>query len=248
MPQSGQVPLRRIAIQTVSLSFFRFPPGFSQIWAFAMMGLARPQMRRVDRIGFWKLCGSGTGEGFTPLPNTGVYSILATWPDEETARRQTSNARIFRRYMDRAAECWTVFLTPVSSRGAWSGVHPFDPAEQPIQGPIAALTRATLRPLAALRFWQRVPDISAVIGSDRNVLFKIGIGEVPLMHQITFSIWPDTSSMADFARADGPHARAIRAVREGNWFREELYARFHVLGESGTWQGSSPLADVGAAA
>ncbi len=62
------------------------------------------------------------------------------------------------------------------------------------------------------------------------------------MHQITFSIWPDTETMADFARADGPHARAIRAVRDGDWFSEELYARFHILGDTGSWHGVSPLA------
>ena len=93
-----------------------------------------------------------------------------------------------------------------------------------------------------------MPDISATIGRDANVLFKIGIGEVPLMHQVTFSIWPDAASMAAFARADGPHARAIRAVRAENWFREELYARFHILGDAGTWNGQSPLAPLETAA
>nr|WP_306115651.1 MULTISPECIES: spheroidene monooxygenase [unclassified Roseovarius] len=206
-----------------------------------MMGLARPQMRKLQGVGFWKLCGSGTGEGFTPIPNTAVYAILATWPDEATARQQTQSACIFRRYRKRSSESWTVFLAPVSSRGEWSGKSPFDPTEDGLNGPVAALTRATLRPLAALRFWRRVPDISDVIGDDGNVIFKIGVGEVPLMHQITFSIWPDTQTMAAFARADGPHARAIRAVRDGNWFREELYARFRILGDSGTWHGHSPL-------
>jgi spheroidene monooxygenase len=113
--------------------------------------------------------------------------------------------------------------------------------EAPCPGPLAALTRATVKPSIAMKFWRKVPDISAMIGLDRNVAFKIGIGEVPLLHQVTFSIWPDTASMADFARKDGPHAQAIRAVREGNWFREELYARFRVLGDSGSWQGGSPL-------
>jgi spheroidene monooxygenase len=47
--------------------------------------------------------------------------------------------------------------------------------------------------------------------------------------------------MAAFAHRDGPHARAIRAVREGNWFREELYARFRVLGAEGQWSGGNPL-------
>lgn len=212
-----------------------------------MMGLARPAMRRLPGVGFWKLCGSGTGEGFTPVPNTAVYSILATWPDETTAREQTRSAAIYRRYRSRASESWTVFLGPVSARGEWSGTSPFEPSAVPDHGPIAALTRATLRPLKAIRFWRRVPDISQVIGDDENVLFKIGIGEVPLMHQITFSIWPDTQAMADFARVDGPHARAIRAVRDGNWFREELYARFRILGDAGTWQGQKPLATFHAA-
>ena len=111
-------------------------------------------------------------------------------------------------------------------------------------GPLAALTRATVRPGAAARFWRRVPDISAMIGTDPNVLFKIGIGEVPLLHQVTFSIWPDADSMARFARRDGPHARAIAAVRSEGWFREELYARFRVLGTAGRWEGGNPLANL----
>jgi len=213
-----------------------------------MMGLARPALPRVDGIGFWKLCGSGTGEGFTPLPNTGIYSILATWPDADTARDRTARAGVFRRYRRRACESWTVFLTPVSARGAWSGRTPFVPCPDTGTGLLAALTRATLRPSAALRFWRRVPDISDMIGDDPNVIFKIGIGEVPLLHQVTFSIWPDADSMAAFARRDGPHARAIRAVRAGDWFREELYARFRVCGTAGSWGGGSPLDTAGAIA
>lgn len=228
-------------MRTVSISFFRFAPGLNRVWAFAMMGFARLAMPRVEGIGFWKLCGSGTGEGFTPIPNTGVYAILATWPDLETAKARTSGARIYQRYLARAEESWTVFLQPTSARGAWSGVCPFEVGGELGDGPFAALTRATVRPSVAMRFWKRVPDISDVIGMDRNVAFKIGIGEVPLLHQITFSIWPDKATMTDFARAGGPHAKAIAAARDGKWFREELYARFRILGERGSWHGDSPL-------
>jgi len=230
--------------QTVSLSFFRFDSAFAQVWAFGMMGAARLSLPRVPDIGFWKLCGSGTGEGFTPRPNTRVYAILATWPDTETARHQTQNAPIFRRYQKRASENWTVFMAPNSARGNWSGIEPFKPDNTVPVGPLAALTRATIKPRILPRFWGQVPDISAVIGSDPNVAFKIGIGEVPWLHQVTFSIWPNAASMANFARKDGPHARAIKAVRDGNWFREELYARFTVVGDSGTWNGSSPLSGL----
>ena len=79
------------------------------------------------------------------------------------------------------------------------------------------------------------------------MIFKIGIGEVPLLHQITFSIWPDAASMANFARGDGPHGRAIQAVRAENWFAEELYARFRILDDWGTWNGERPLAGKNAA-
>lgn len=206
-----------------------------------MMGLARPSMRRIPGLKFWKLCGSGTGEGFTPIPNTGVYAILAVWSDTETAQQQTQDSPPFRRYHQHARESWTVFLSPMSSRGTWSGQEPFEASAPPATGPIAALTRATIRPARALRFWKRVPNISQVIGTDPNVLFKIGIGEVPLLHQVTFSIWPDTDVMANFARKDGPHARAIKAVRDGDWFSEELYARFRVIDQRGTWNGDTPL-------
>jgi len=229
-------------MQTVSLSLFHFDRPATRGWALAMMALARPALARTPGIGFWKLCGSGTGEGFTPRPNWSVYAILACWHDLATARARVAGAPVFARYRRRAAEDWTVFLAPLSSRGRWSGASPFVGQERPVAGPLAALTRATLKPGIARAFWRRVPEISAAIGGDPNVIFKIGIGEVPLLHQVTFSIWPDTASMAAFARVDGPHARAIRAVRSEGWFREELYARFALLDDTGTWGGASPLA------
>ena len=249
--------------QTVSLSFFRFGPLSARLWALGMMGAARFALPKIPDIGFWKLCGSGIGEGFTPVPNTAVYAILATWPDEATARERIATQPLFHRYRRRALEHWTVFLSTQSVRGEWSGQTPFeaartpgippdqprpdpmpdkptDPAPEPGKGPVAALTRATIKPRILTRFWGRVPDISAMIGADPNVAFKIGIGEVPWLHQVTFSIWPDTATMAAFART-GPHAAAIRAVRDEGWFREELYARFAILSDTGTWNGTSPL-------
>ena len=83
--------------QTVSLSFFRFAGPLARVWALTMMGGARLPLGRTPDIGFWKLCGSGTGEGFTPVPNTAVYAILATWPDAETARDRTQSG-VFARY------------------------------------------------------------------------------------------------------------------------------------------------------
>ncbi|MFN3663572.1 spheroidene monooxygenase [Yoonia sp.] len=231
--------------QIVTLSFFRFAGPLARAWALIMMGGARLPLSRTPDIGFWKLCGSGTGEGFTPVPNTAVYAVLATWPDLATAQTRTK-AGIFARYSDKATEHWTVFLQTQSARGAWAGQMPFVPSTATTLGPLAALTRATIKPRILARFWRRVPNISAMIGKDTNVIFKIGIGEVPMLHQVTFSIWPSEVAMASFART-GPHADAIRAVRDEGWFAEELYARFAVHSDAGTWNGISPLTKLEAA-
>lgn len=205
------------------------------------MGLARPMLRRMRGLGFHKLCGTGTGEGFTPRPNWGVYTLLATWPDMQTAREAVAGERFYRRHRDRAAESCTLFLRLTASRGAWDRANPFKTSGPRGAGPIAALTRATIKPRILLKFWRHVPNISAMIGRDPNVQFKIGMGEVPWLHQITFSVWPDEASMADFARKGGPHSNAIKAVRDGDWFAEELYARFEVVDTVGTWEGRAPL-------
>ncbi len=228
--------------QCVTLSLYRFARWRDRAWAFVQMGAARRPLARTPGIGFWKLVGSGTGEGFTPVPNTAVWGILATWDSAGAARDGTATGPAHARFARRATEHWTVFLDPVSSRGQWSGTEPFSPVSEPDSppGPLAALTRATIRPRILLRFWGRSPAISLRIGADPNVMFKIGVGEVPWLHQVTFSIWPDAASMAAFART-GPHAEAIRAVRQEGWFREELYARFAVTGDRGTWGGSAPL-------
>lgn len=225
-------------MQRVTLSLFRFDRTLSRLWVLGQMGAARFVLPRVPGLDFWKLCGSGTEEGFTPRPNWGVWAILCVWRDAQAASAGLQGAP-FTRWRARADEGCTMHLEPFSVRGHWSGATPFR-AEGDSNGPIAAMTRATVKPARAARFWGRVPDISAKIGADPNVLFKIGIGEVPLLHQVTFSVWPDEGSMAAFARR-GPHAEAIRAVRDEGWFNEELYARFRICGTSGTWEGRRPL-------
>ncbi len=233
---------------TTSLTLFRFCGLASRLWVLGQMALARIDMRREPDLLFWKLCGSGTDQGFTPRPNWDVWAILAVWPDEATARRRTHDNPVYARWRKRSVESWTLHLSPISARGVWAGVNPFTVQNATADGPMAVLTRATIKPSRALQFWNRVPDISTAIGADPNVIFKIGIGELPLLHQVTFSVWPDVASMARFARGDGPHGRAIQAVRENGWFAEELYARFHILGSDGQWAGGDPLLNQKAAA
>ena len=234
-------------IQTVTLSLFRFPGAAGAAWAFGQMGRARLDFLCGTDATFWKLCGSGAGGGFTGI-DPAAWAILAAWPDAATARTALADAEPYRRWRARAAEAADILLAPLSSRGAWSGRTPFRPSGEgrdgaETTGPLAVLTRATIRTRLVRRFWSRAPGVQAAIAADPNVLFRVGIGEMPVLHQVTFSIWPDARSMTAFAHAPGPHAEAARAVRRGGWFREELYARFAVIDATGLWRGAPPLSD-----
>ncbi|MEM9725895.1 MAG: spheroidene monooxygenase [Pseudomonadota bacterium] len=243
--------------RSVTLSLFRFEGVAARVWAFAQMGLAGRALARTPGIGFHKQLGSGTGEGFTPWPNTGVYGLLATWPDAEIARAAArpgpDEGAVYRRYRTWSAERYTLLLRPISSRGLWDRRAPFDPASAApagpsdtpgaaSSGPVAALTRATIKTRKLISFWAHEPAISRRIGANRDVAFKIGLGEAPWLRQVTFSVWPDADRMAAFARKSGPHAEAIRAVRARGYFAEELYARFEIVETWGAWGGVDPVA------
>lgn len=234
----------RKAIQTVTLTLFRFGTTASRAWAFAMMALARPPLARLPGLSFWKLCGAGSGAGFTPRLDMRTVAILCVWDNRADADAALGDNPLFARYRDRSEDCRTLYLSPLSARGAWSGRTPFTPLPDTADGPFAVLTRATLRPRSFRNFWARVPGVSDAIAADPNVRFRIGLGEVPFLHQITFSIWPDLISMRAFAHQGGPHRAAIDAVRDGAWFREELYARFRVTGMDGAWDATHPIEDM----
>jgi len=229
-------------MQCASLSVFRFTRPGAMHWALWQMPLAMPKLRRLPGAGFVKTLGSGIGESFVPVPNFAVYGVLVTWPSVAQARRQVAEGAVFRRYREQAAEDFTVYLTPVSSRGLWAGQAPFTPPEgvRP-EPPYAILTRASIRWWKAPAFWRHSPRIDRQTAAEPGILFKRGLGELPWIRQVTFSIWSDMEAMRDFAYRHPYHRDAARMAREGGWFSEELFARFNVAGADGSWEGRAPL-------
>ena len=148
-------------------------------------------------------------------------------------------ARAWRRL---AAETWRADLRPVASRGTWSGRQPFgDPVPVRSDGPVAALTRARLRPSAALGFWRAVPPVSADLRDRPGLRAAVGIGEAPIGLQGTFSLWESGTAVREFARGEA-HAEVVARTEPERWYAEELFARFDVVGTAGTLDGRDPLA------
>ncbi|PRY93256.1 spheroidene monooxygenase [Hasllibacter halocynthiae] len=227
----------------VTLSLHRF--GLGRLpWVLAQMGAARWPLLHVPGLAFFKLCGSGSGHGFAPRPNPRVWAILCAWDDAADADRALARPP-FTRWRAAARESALLRMTPTSVRGLWSGRPPFAAGPAPGGAPLAVLTRATIRARGLRGFWARQRAIAPGI-PDAGILLKAGLGEMPWLHQITFSVWPDGAAMRRFARS-GRHAEAIGAVRRNGWFAEELYARLALTAASGTWEGRD-LADLAAPA
>jgi len=235
-------------MQTVTITFYRFNTGFGRYWALVQMAFTNARLRRIADIGFAKVLGTGTGESFYPLQNLGVYGILATWPDIETARTRLAEARVFRQYRRHASETYTVYLECARAWGQWDGKAPFAAAGKPRPGPVGIITRAELKKRHLPAFWRRVPAISHATVQRDHLLFKLGMGEIPLLNQVTFSIWDDFDAMVTFAYRAGAHREAVCQVREKGWFREQLFARFSVIASEGSWGGYDPLARANAEA
>ena len=209
------------------------------------MAFARPQLARIPGIRFWKLLGSGYGSGFSLRPNWARYGLLVVWENVDAMESFFSHSTLMHAYRLHADEIWTVRLQPLEVHGRWSGVDPFFSLAPPIKtGPIAVLTRATIRLNRLRAFWNAVPATSQAIVRAAGLLASVGLGEAPLFRQATFSLWRSVGDMEAFAFRTAAHREAMRRTRDENWYCEELFARFAPVASEGTWNGRDPLAGI----
>jgi hypothetical protein len=71
--------------------------------------------------------------------------------------------------------------------------------------------------------------------SSAGLIHAIGIGEAPLGLQGTFSIWESPKAIRDFAYQGAAHKAAIEATHRERWYAEELFARFAITEQSGSF-------------
>jgi len=225
----------------VTLHLWRVPPAAVPSALFRM-GLDRLRVRRVPGLRFAKLLGTGDGRTFTVRDADPTrWGLLSTWASGGEAAAFEHSA-VARGWAAIATETWRVDLRPLASRGRWSRREPFgDPRPTRHSGPVAAVTRARLRPTHAAGFWRAVPPVSADLQAAPGLRAAIGIGEAPIGLQGTFSLWSSTDALTGFASRGAPHQAVVRRTGPERWYVEELFARFAVLGSSGTLDGRDPL-------
>jgi spheroidene monooxygenase len=206
----------------------------------------RPLLRARGAL-FAKMLGSGVGGGFLPWPSLTHQGLFATFTDRAAAeafiaRDPTVAAmRADARADATGAPAFAALLAePTGVRGRWAGREPLavvpDSAPPSADGPVLALTRASIRPAKLLAFWRHAPPAQRSLHGVDGCLLAAGLGEAPVVRQCTVTLWRDHRAMAAYART-GAHGAAIRASAAEAHFSESLFARFRVLAAEGVWKG-----------
>jgi heme-degrading monooxygenase HmoA len=212
------------------------------------MGLNRLLLRNVPGLRFWKLLGSASGLAFGAW-NPRRYGLFSVWESPAALDAFERESPVLAAYRRRADELWTVRLKPISWHGAWGGVNPFADAAPaaplaPDAGPLAILTRASIRPLRVRAFRAAARQVNAELADRPGLLAAIGLGEAPLFIQATFSLWASPRAVRGFAYSGPEHIAAMRRKETEDWYSEELFARFQPIASYGTWDGRDPLAEI----
>ena len=207
---------------------------FWQKWqGFRNMGLVPPLLKNSKDLKFFKILGSGAGDGFRKWPNWGQYFLLTVWSSLDAAQaffHEDSTAPSLLRVRKHRSSEWSLVLEPYQSFGAWDKQNPFNNHHQKkLDTSLVVLTRAQIKFSMLWRFWRDVPEISSSMTLFPECHFAVGVGELPLIQQATISVWTDESAMKNFAYKNAEHREVVKKTRQLQWYSEELFARFNLL-------------------
>lgn len=180
--------------------------------------------------------GTGGGNGFSLWPDFTTYALLGVWESQQIADEFFNHNEIVKNYYKKSSLFRTLKMLPLKSHGLWSGQNPFQEYKLNKTDddlPVAVITRATLRPSQLYAFWKSVPSASEAIEKAKGIQYFKGIGEWPFVQQATLSLWDNFEAVKEFAYGGKTHANIIKKTRKEQWYSEDLFARFHVLSDTG---------------
>ena len=209
--------------------------------AMARLGIDRPRLARVTGLHFWRLLGTGrsddTGRG-ADLRRTALFAV---WDAESDLDRFLDGHPIAHRWRT-GGESWHVRLRTLGGHGRWRGIDPLEAVEPGCpDGAIAVITRANVRWGSMREFGRAAREVDTELRTADGLIDVVGIGEAPIGRLATFSMWESAEAVREFAYRMPRHRQVIRETRDGDWYAEELFARFEPYASVGSWSGRDPL-------
>ena len=205
-------------------------------WGWSRIVLGARSLRGVAGLEFAQVLGSGFEGGFGLRPSASRQGVFALFANEAAADDFIERSAVVAVYRARSVEICLAKLRAWSCRGSWGGRALTPACKQPTAGPVAALTRASIRLPKAHAFWRMAPAAQAALAAAPGCRLAVGLGEAPLLRQATFSVWSSVQAMEAYARS-GAHLQAIRASHAQGHFSESMFVRFMPLLVRGTWLG-----------
>ena len=207
-----------------------------------MMLFAHKDLHKFKGLSFYRLMGSGKGNGFNPLPDWSVYSLIQVWESEELANKFFNSSNLIKKYKSHTVEIYTLYMKNISAVGTWVNKTPFKKGiDLDYNSPIAIITRATIKWTWLFQFWKYVPTSQEPLDGNKGLIYTKGIGEVPVVQMATFSLWRNFEAVKDFAYESKQHKEAIRKTQKNKWYKEELFSRFYPYKSLGTWEDNHQL-------
>ncbi len=189
--------------------------------------------------------GCGKNGTFDKVPDLTQWAILTQHRNGKL--NQTSLQHLYGMWIARwikwfALETLTFQLEPIGGHGTWDGKQVFGQiSTTQHEGPIATLTRATIRISKMKYFWQNVAPVAANMLTAPGFEFSVGIGEIPWIKQATFSIWTTETHMKNFAYGMKTHSEVIKKTRKEKWYSEDMFVRFKILHTEGQLRNYPPV-------
>lgn len=207
-----------------------------RMWGWSRIVLGAHSLRGVPGLQFAKVMGSGFEGGFGLRPSASRQGLFASFDNVAAADEFVARSAVMASYRARCSELCVATLRAWSSRGSWGGVALPVACPAPANGPVAALTRASIRVTKAAAFWSLAPAAQVALEAAPGCRLAAGLGEAPLLRQATFSVWDSVQAMDDYARS-GAHLAAVKAAHRHGYFTESMFVRFVPLSVHGTWRG-----------
>jgi len=217
--------------QTTVVSFFKYRKTWDKWKAFTRMGFPPLMFSKVEGLQFWRAMGVGGKNGFSIQPDLSTYALVTVFETEQDAVKFYEGI-IMKKYTKNCVERRSYFMYCIHTHGNWNGANPMVVCENPdVTKKIAIITRATIKPLLAVKFWKFVPEVSKTLENYKGLSYSKGFGEWPIMMQATFSVWDSLEHMEAYAYKNQSHAAMVKKTRELNWYKEEMFSRFVVWDE-----------------